>query len=182
MKSSCPVRVRLAVEGNLKALLARPMRLRQAQVPLPEMRRAVTARFQGFREGELGRLQVVLAFRLNHRAACRGRGGEKRVARGLRRLVTGGGGDSMTRAVLRGQDAGAGGRAKRASVGIREPHGTRGQALHVRRFIVLRSIRRGIHPAHVIDQEEDDVGRPVRSVKQPGEKEEERPHPPAKRA
>jgi hypothetical protein len=49
------------------------------------------------------------------------------------------------------------GRAKWFRTRLSEHHAIFSQPIHVRRFVELAAVRRAVHPAHVIDQEYDDV-------------------------
>ena len=67
-------------------------------------------------------------------------------------------GEHQAGRVLAGQKGGPGGRADHASrIGIRETNPRRGKLVYVRCFVKLASLAGKIHPAQIIDQEENDV-------------------------
>lgn len=80
------------------------------------------------------------------------------MAGGLWRLVTTRTRDAVPRGVLATEEAAASWRTERLGVGIGKPHRPGGEAIHVRRFVVLRAVCSAVHPAHVIDKEDNDVG------------------------
>jgi hypothetical protein len=157
-------RARLGVERDLEALLLRPVGLRQSEVPLADVGRAVAGGAQRLGQRGLRRLQEVLAFGHQERQRRPGALGHQLGIRRLRRLVTCRAGDAVARRVLARQNRGPRRRAERLRVGLREAHALLGQPVHVRRLIVLRAVGPAVHPPHVVDQKEDDVGFGLRGL------------------
>lgn len=148
----------MAVEGDVEALLLRPVGLGQAQVPLADVRGAIACGFEGFCQRDLGGFQEVFAFGKQHRRIG-GRGfWEEDMTGWLRWLMAGRAGDAVAGGVLTGQNGSPGRRAKWLRVGVGEAHSARGEAIDVRGLVVFGAVDAGVHPAHVIDEEEDDVG------------------------
>ena len=147
----------MAVKGHVKALLLRPMRRREAEMPLADLRGAIAILLQGFRQRDLRRFEVVFALRRQHRRIRRCRILQEHMPGFLRRRMSGGAGDAMPCGILSREQRSPRGRAQRLRVGIRETHRPRGKAVDVRRLVVFRAIHAAIHPAHVIDEEKNDV-------------------------
>ncbi len=71
-------------------------------------------------------------------------------------------GDVRPRGILAGHDRRAGRRADGAGrIAVGEPHRRRGQAIDVRRLVEVAAGVAEVGPAHVIDQDQHDVRRPV---------------------
>ena len=92
--------IRMTVKRDVKSLLLRPVRLRESEMPLPDMRRAIARIVQNFRERVFGGLHVVLALRQQHRLTWRRGVRKKLAARRLRRLMAGGARDAVTRGIF----------------------------------------------------------------------------------
>ena len=157
-------RIGRAEPGRLEAILVRPVRRRRPEVPLAEVPRPVARVAQDLRQGDQLRLEVVLALRVNQRLRRRGPFGIERRPRLLRREVPARRGDEVTTRVLPAHQRHPRRRTQGHRIRIREPHRQLRKARHVRCLVVFGAIRFRIHPAHVIDQEEHDVGPVVRSL------------------
>jgi len=147
------------VERHVEALDVRPVLGPQAEMPLADVAGAVARVAERLGDGVLRGRQEAAARGREDLAVRRSRLGQERLVGRQRRQVTGGRGDPQAGGVLAREDAGAGRRAEGAGgVGVHELHRAPGQPPHVRRLVVLAAVDRAVHPAHVIDEEEDDVG------------------------
>ena len=146
------------MEGDLEAVLFGPVLPGEPQVPLAEVAGRIAGLRQHLGQGNYRRVQVVPAGGVEE-GLVRGRSpGVARHARGAGGLVSAGGGDAVPRGVLPTENRSPGRRAERVGVGVGEEHGLPGKPVHVGRLVVFRAIDSAIHPAHVINEKEDDVG------------------------
>ena len=146
------------MEGDLEAVLFGPVLPGQPQVPLAEVPGRIAGLCQDLGQGNYRRVQVVPAGCVEE-WFVRGRPlGVAGYARGACGLVSAGGGDAMPGGVLPTENGSPGRRTERVGVGVGEEHGLPGELVHVGRLVVFRAIDSAIHPAHVINEKEDDVG------------------------
>ena len=152
-----------AVKGDVEAVFVGPVFGRQAEVPLADVRGAVAVGPE--RRGQRGdrRIEIVLAFRQDHGPGWRDLFRHEDVAGRLRREVAGGGENTVAGGIPAGEDAGPRGGAERVGVGVREPHRCRGEGVDPRRLVEGRTVGAAIDPAHVVHEEQDDIGPPGRS-------------------
>ena len=134
-----------ARDVEVEALLVGPAGF-GAEVPLADAGRGVACGFEG-----LGHIRDV------------GRelqGPVRHAQFGEGALVSGDPvGDMQPRRVLSGHDACARGRTDRAGrIGVGEAHALRGEAVDVRRLVVRAAEAAEVSPAHVVGENEDDVG------------------------
>ncbi len=146
--------IRMAVERHVEALCLRPVRLGEPEVPLAEVAGAVARVAECLGERVFGRVEEGLARGIHERLRRRARLRERLfrgggVAHGRRDPVAGG--------VFAREQAGPRGGAERLGISPREPHALAGEAGDGGRVVILRAVGGGIHPAHVVHEEEDDV-------------------------
>ena len=153
--------------GDVEALLVRAEQLPPAQVPLAEASRDVAGRLERLGDGRL--LQGELVVDLGD-AELRPR---PPVAGDEVRHADAGG-------VLARQDARPCRRADGAGgVGVGEPHALPGEPVDDRREVVRAAVAAQVRPAHVVDQDEDEVELPVaprRTRRRRAAKHRGRPH------
>jgi hypothetical protein len=149
----------LAVPGDLVSLPFGPVRLGESQVPLAEMPGGIPGVAQGFGEGVFVGIEITETLRRDDRPVGRSRRRITGSLRRKRRLMPGGRGQAEPGRILPGEDAGAGRRTEGVRrVGVGEPHAARGQTVDVGRFVVAAAVNPTVHPAHVVYEEQDDVG------------------------
>ncbi len=136
----------------------------QPQMPLPDEPGAVPRVAEDLADGPLLGPQMPSGLRRDHFLPRHRRLVEQRLVIRDRREVASRDGDAQPGGIQPGHDAGAGGRAERAGgVGIGEEHASGGQAVDVRRLVVTAAEGAAVHPAQIVDQEEDHVG-PARGL------------------
>jgi len=152
-------RIGRPVKLDVEPLLVRPVPRFEPQVPFAKVSRTVAGGLEGFGHRHLLQGQEVAADGedpLLVRADA-GRIGQRSFRPG--RLMPGGGCDADSSGILPGHNARPGGAAERIGrVGVGEPHPASGQPVDIRRFVVLAPVDAAVHPAHVVDEEEDDIG------------------------
>ena len=152
-------RVRRATPSRLKAILVRAILRHQPQVPFAKVPRPIACIAQHLRQCHNAGINEILAVRVDQFGCGRCLLRIARCIRGSGRLMPRGRGDAMPSRVLPRQNGCSRRRTKRHCISIREPHRLLRQPRHVGRLIILRPIRLRIHPAHVIDDKEDHIGR-----------------------
>ncbi len=150
----------LGVKGDVEAVLVRPMLAAQPQMPFPKMPGAVARFVQDLGESRQAWIEIVLALGIQEPLVGRGLFGIRRRIRGRGGAMAARGGHPMAGGILTAQNRRPRRRAERQRVGIGEPHRLFGQPLHARRLVILRAVGRAVHPAHVIDEKQNNI-RPI---------------------